>query len=348
MISTAPGGDTRDHISRANDYWFRTMCRAMLYSTDLKTWESVDLPAASTMAQGRDNSSYNAIGSVHYYDGQYVCCACILGDYDSSLNLNLALLSAASPAGPWTIQKIRNPPGMANNLNDNGGHNYPDYDILRGNGVYVICATNKYITNDGTDGLMTSTDMQTWADGATDVGKIAYNPHNGYWYGKKSGKLVRTNTPAGAWAYFGDLALNTLPAFAFSAEKIFVTSGADQYAYAGINDETFTLKTCTGIGNAQTYVGSCGGAAIYADGTWIVAGKTQIYLSDDLSNGFETISTSYGVREFAADGDLVAGAIATTATGVDIAYHDFALNAKKIPNITPDGRSYAYIKALEE
>ena len=60
-------------------------------------------------------------------------------------------------------------------------------------------------------------------------------------------------------------------------------------------------------------------------------------------------STTYNVAGLAIGGNVVAGIVDTSSDEqIKILRRDFSYSAKRIPNITPDGRSYAYIKALEE
>ena len=61
------------------------------------------------------------------------------------------------------------------------------------------------------------------------------------------------------------------------------------------------------------------------------------------------IETNYDITGFAINGNIVAGIVDTSLDEqIKILKRDFSYSAKRIPNITPDGRSYAYIKALEE
>ena len=61
------------------------------------------------------------------------------------------------------------------------------------------------------------------------------------------------------------------------------------------------------------------------------------------------VETEYDITGFGINGSVVAGIVDTTEdVQIKILKRDFSYSAKRIPNITPDGRSYAYIKALEE
>ena len=61
------------------------------------------------------------------------------------------------------------------------------------------------------------------------------------------------------------------------------------------------------------------------------------------------VETEYDITGFGINGSVVAGIVDTTEdVQIKILKRDFSYSAKRIPRITPDGRSYAYIKALEE
>ena len=55
------------------------------------------------------------------------------------------------------------------------------------------------------------------------------------------------------------------------------------------------------------------------------------------------------VEMFAGNGSgIVVGSLKSSGTTTQNVYRDFTYDAKKIPTITPDSRSHAYIKAVEE
>ena len=58
---------------------------------------------------------------------------------------------------------------------------------------------------------------------------------------------------------------------------------------------------------------------------------------------------SANVNTFAGnDSGLIVGALTSQGSSSINVYRDFTYEAKKIPTITPDSRSHAYIKAVEE
>ena len=75
----------------------------------------------------------------------------------------------------------------------------------------------------------------------------------------------------------------------------------------------------------------------------------KVAISDDITTGFVFVDVGYTLSsQLAGHGTLLIGACDSTNTVMRNVYHDYASDSKKIPNITPDARSHAYIKAMEE
>ena len=77
---------------------------------------------------------------------------------------------------------------------------------------------------------------------------------------------------------------------------------------------------------------------------------TSVYVSEDITQGWDyttTLPASAGGQPAAA-GTVVRIPCSSANTAVKDILHDFAYDNKKIPTITTDTRSKAYIKALGE
>ena len=57
---------------------------------------------------------------------------------------------------------------------------------------------------------------------------------------------------------------------------------------------------------------------------------------------------SMQIQEFAYKGNAIVGAVKSGGPTISVVTRDFSSDAKKVPTIVPDSRSYAYIKAQEE
>lgn len=91
---------------------------------------------------------------------------------------------------------------------------------------------------------------------------------------------------------------------------------------------------------------------IYSSGLYVDSADSAIHVTDDIETGWDsTISAAQTIADISpvVHDQVAALAIKSTDTSViKIIWHNFAYDNKKIPNITPDARSHAYIKALEE
>ena len=100
--------------------------------------------------------------------------------------------------------------------------------------------------------------------------------------------------------------------------------------------------------SAFNYGTACAGqiVAVYQNGT----NQRKIMIAEDIEQGWDftaTLSTAAG-NQPAAAGTIVRIPCSSNGAVVKDIMHNFAYDNKKIPNITTDARSKAYIKALEE
>lgn len=91
---------------------------------------------------------------------------------------------------------------------------------------------------------------------------------------------------------------------------------------------------------------------IYSDGLYIDSAGSAVHVTDDIETGWDsTINVEQTLADISPAIHDQVSAMAVKSTGgsvVKIIWHNFAYDNKKIPNITPDARSHAYIKSLEE
>ena len=349
----------RDHISSANGCWFRSVSTAtacVLYkSDDFESWEAVALPTDDQLRQTFGfYASYDvavcSIGPVHYYNGQYVACFSAKG-YDGSTMTFVGIMYKSSLSAAWTLKAVFP-------VRENQGSGIPapgyvnsDYDVLYGNGIYAIFSIYGILTSGSLGGTWVETRWKTINETCYYVGSPVFNPYDGYWYGispkSTNAPLVRTQNPAQQeWDKFGDVTTKytITPTILCSQNTIFVLADNDTYRYAVNGSTEFTAKTVTGLYADYYRNGVCTGNlfVLYSPT------NSKLFISDDLSSGFQSVDVSGTVRELAANGDIIAGATKSSGSTAGIVTHNFGSESKKIPNITPDGRSYAYIKALEE
>ena len=348
----------RDHISCANGCWFRSVSTAtacVLYkSDDLESWEAVELPTDDQLRQTFGfYASYDvaicSIGPVHYYNNQYVACFSAKG-YDEGTLTIVGVMYKSSLAGSWALARV-DPitedsggilaPGYANS----------DYDVLYGNGVYAIFSEYGIRTSGSPGGTWTGTSWKSINGKYYFVGSPVFNPYDNYWYGISQSSpdyyLMRTQNPAQQeWTKFGNVTTKSsaYPNILCSQNTVFVLADNDTYKYAVNGSAEFTTKTVAGLYTDYYRSGVCTGNlfVLYSPT------NSKLFISDDLSSGFQSVDVSGTVRELAANGDIIAGATKSSGSTAGIVTHNFGSDSKRIPNITPDAHSAAYIKALEE
>ena len=150
----------------------------------------------------------------------------------------------------------------------------------------------------------------------------------------------------------------TVPTVSSSGEKLDCTD----YAVSG---STIAVRYSAEIGtNVKLYRSGDGGGTfeqIYTETTsgsdhtnnlGFVADilcawdRTAIVLFDADSIAMQTVTPGTSIADkYASLGNAIA---ILSEDGSSVVYQDFTHSKKKIPNITPDSRSKAYIKALEE
>lgn len=351
--------DPKDHISNANGQWFRSVSmgddndQAVLYrSIDLVSWEVLALPTASQLrsAFGFDSGAVRieAIGPVHFYKNQYVACISVAGYYSTSWMTWIGVMYKSNLGSQWAL--VQTDPVWEDH--SSGRYDGSEYDILYGDGTYAIFSYYGILTSSSLTGEWTRTMWRTSLSGSEYyyVGAPVFNPYDGYWYGldinNTSCSLLRTKNPANpTWDTFGNgsAEYTASPYVLCSENAIFILAGNNTYKYALNGSSTFITKTAAGLAGYD-------GCGVCTNDLFVCysRGSNKIYISDDLSDGFQTVDMSMQIQEFAYKGNTIVGAVKSGGLTISVVTRDFSSDAKKVPTIVPDSRSYAYIKAQEE
>lgn len=356
-----------DTISYANSTWFRTRVQyvsqtefytaKMWYSSDdMNSWHKISVA-----------NNVHQLTPVHYYENKYVCIAIKYIPYSSGIRAHYTgyIYYASQPAGPWTIggevqQEIDSfvPGDSAEDIITDGTKYYLVEKEQYGMTSSLSLFPPAWQTSDFGGGTSSGSDSNT-------VENIAYNEADGYFYGAKgtykyssANQLARTRTPDdyNSWQVIyseqGDYI-----GIAVEGNLILALgkgTAPRNYVYSVDGGKTFktaSLTTEPNVSPQRDWVKIVGGIAVLSTRTVVQEADSapKLLYTDDLTQGFLSIDAPTDVNTFAGNGSgLIVGALKSQgASSVNI-YRDFTYDAKKIPTITPDSRSHAYIKAVEE
>ena len=304
---------------------------------------------------------------IHYYENKYVCIAIKYVPYSSGIRAHYTgyIYYASQPAGPWTIggevqQEIDSfvPGDSAEDIITDGTKYYLVEKEQYGMTSSLSLFPPAWQTSDFGGGTSSGSDSNT-------VENIAYNEADGYFYGAKgthkyssANQLARTRTPDdyNSWQVIyseqGDYI-----GIAVEGNLILALgkgTAPRNYVYSVDGGKTFktaSLTTKPNVSPQRDWVKIVGGIAVLSTRTVVQEADSapKLLYTDDLTQGFLSIDAPTDVNTFAGNGSgLIVGALKSQgASSVNI-YRDFTYDAKKIPTITPDSRSHAYIKAVEE
>lgn len=356
-----------DTISYANSTWFRTRVQyvsqmefytaKMWYSSDdMNSWHKISVA-----------NNVHQLTPVHYYENKYVCIAIKYIPYSSGIRAHYTgyIYYASQPAGPWTIggevqQEIDSfvPGDSAEDIITDGTKYYLVEKEQYGMTSSLSLFPPAWQTSDFGGGTSSGSDSNT-------VENIAYNEADGYFYGAKgthkyssANQLARTRTPDdyNSWQVIyseqGDYI-----GIAVEGNLILALgkgTAPRNYVYSVDGGKTFktaSLTTEPNVSPQRDWVKIVGGIAVLSTRTVVQEADSapKLLYTDDLTQEFLSIDAPTDVNTFAGNGSgLIVGALKSQgASSVNI-YRDFTYDAKKIPTITPDSRSHAYIKAVEE
>ena len=339
MIGTHPS------ISCANGHWFIAASKDA-YSLKIAVSDDLETFTVASIANvGATFANIVGCSPVRYYDGKY-----IFAYYTSngSSYHYIYVISASSPTGPWTVAA-----GRKVSAKESGSGWIPG-DVLIYDGVYYvmhpirasITQIRKYmyassLTGSWTDMVMSDSHFNALAQDA-DYGPIYARRNRESIMDKFSGLI---NDPVALRNAIGA----PMCGLAVSGDKIVVINNTD-VLYSLDGGDTLTGTTSLGgitygdnFRNPTAYDGNILAFALTKDAQHYIAIMTALDAAPMI------VETEYDITGFGINGSVVAGIVDTTEdVQIKILKRDFSYSAKRIPNITPDGRSYAYIKALEE
>lgn len=321
-----------DMISNANGVWFRarrTEDGVDFYTSSNGTsWTKINLPSSSY--------PYSGVGPVIYVKTKYMC---LVQSYNSYSSTNLShLMQATNPAGPWTKTDMQTAGA-------------PSWDVIRHrlfylNGVYYTFHS---------EGGSYSSDLKNWGefsrpDSNLVIADVALDESTGFFYiiyGASSAyRLIKTTAPANIddWNYIQQNSYrgNYAQIVADNNMVIVALTSDSKILYSQNGGTSFVTKNMSGAYAVENL--------IMFDGFIAGTGAGQkVAISDDITTGFVFVDVGYKLSsQLAGHGTLLIGACDSAGTVMRNVYHDYASDSKKIPNITPDARSHAYIKAMEE
>ena len=325
-----------DMISNANGVWFRarrTEDGVDFYtSANGHSWTKINIPGLSNPSR----NTYSNVGPVIFVGTKYLCLVQSYNSYSSFYNSHI--LQANNPAGPWTKTDMQT-------------EGAPSWDVIRHrlfylNGVYYTFHS---------EGGSYSSDLKNWyefsrPDSSLVIADVALDEATGYFYivygGTLASRLIKTTAPANvsSWNYIQQDAFRGSDAQVVADNNLVIVAFTydGKVLYSQNGGTSFVTKNMSGayaVSNLIVFDGFIAGTD---------AGQ-KVAISDDITTGFVFVDVDYALSpQLAGHGTLLMGACDSANTVIRNVYHDYASDSKKIPNITPDARSHAYIKAMEE
>lgn len=374
--SVGTGGDA---ISYENGHWFRTYRDAtsahILVSDDGETWLEWPIPQNFWTDSTILTSRIVAANAVKYYNNQYVCSVLALCATTSGTEYSWGVLFAREVFNAFQIDS----PGVfdwydSDRVEDFTGTRadiYWDgrYFFIVGieDDPYASIALFRY-TDQLTAKTRPATSSETsWTAGSQLPGHALRKilvPAAG------DGIFVVTIRPSGSsvdnsygWlSYFQgvtasrlDKDLNTLkPSDSIEYEAFFEVNN-DVYLYYTLDrSEYYRCKITVGstldVSTSRITEGDRIQYAISCSDQVVGVYDSTVKVAEDIEQGWDfsaSLPKAIGNYPVAA-GTIVRLPYKSQGTIVQDGVHDFAYDNKKIPVITPDSRSKAYIKALEE
>lgn len=335
MIGTHPS------ISYANGHWFIVAKSGNNYSLKVATSDNLETFTVANISNvGTTQTTVVGCSKVHYYDGKYV-----FAYYTTSGSHRVCVIYATSPNGPWKVAVNKSLSALGSYISWEPGE-----VLIYGGTYYVMHPRYSHIQKQM---YIWASDLSgNWDDGSIKqeyVGSFVQDAEYGPIYASKNAGAMQKfmglgSTPTALPAHFGYPG----PGLAASGSKIVVVEG-NQISYSLDGGQTIAGTTALG----GTYISSVRNTAVYNGNILAVALKNSeghyIAVTSALDTAPIIMETDYDITGVAINGNIVAGIVDTSSDAqVKILKRDFSYSAKRIPRITPDGRSYAYIKALEE
>lgn len=367
------GGDA---LSYENGHWFRTYRDAtsahILVSDDGETWTEWAMPQNFWLNSTILSTRVVAAHAVKYCGGMYVCSVLVLCAKSSEVSYYRGVLFASDVFGQFRIDapdrqvwynsysKIADDfAGTTNDVYWDGqrffvlGTQQDSY-----NRYAVIRYTNQLTSKSGP----AESDDQAWTGGG-----LTNDIPLGMYVRKTDGMIMILCMYGSGTEYSTNVYYTKNVAGNLSKVSITGTERADEkfgnfvefngavyicdidygrtYKITGADALTSALMSDVSAFNYGTV---CAGqiVAVYQH----VTNQKKIKITEDIEQGWDytvPLSTAAGNQPVAA-GTIVRIPCSSNGAVVKDIMHNFAYDNKKIPNITTDARSKAYIKALEE
>lgn len=364
-----------------------TAYRAKLfYSTDLQNWTEWEIAPFPNLESGVTHYAAS-LNRMHYYNGMWVCAAWVCDKYVQIINgigqgTSFGVLFSSTLGGPFSLDL------RYNGLRELWGktEHYLDSatDIYWCDNNYVLPNVGDYDQYIGyKTQLQQNYDGSTWnsirGPGNESIISVAQDPasklyylglsvsasnSNGDYYTTthmyRLASLIQPNqanyislhdvgvmdTRSGNYTTRGGTTVDRMIADSEGILFRGMTSWSS-YTFAGIRCASGTTQLQKLPSGAAVWVNM-----IYSSGLYVDSADSAIHVTDDIETGWDsTISAAQTIADISpvVHDQVAALAIKSTDTSVvKIIWHNFAYDNKKIPSITPDARSHAYIKALEE
>ncbi len=351
---------THPSISYVNGHWF-FVAKSGETAAKLKITTSDDLITFSTATVTITGAYFSTVvgcSQVHFYDGKYM----FVYYLTNNAKHRFYIYYATSPTGPWKYAELWD--GTTNggitaatggsgdwipgDIYIYGGIYYVMHPLRSGSSSVTTTAVHRYLYAESFEKLVSGKALQSVIMDTSYYNSFVQDTGDAMIYAQKGSTLRKF---AGLNASPIDLAATLVApvcGFAVKSEKIVSVNGTSiSYSLDGGD----TLAGTTALGG--TYDSNARNTAAY-DGSILAFALTKneqhyIAVTSALDVAPMIVETDYDITGFGINGSVVAGIVDTTEDQqIKILKRDFAYSAKRIPKITPDGRSYAYIKALEE
>lgn len=361
LLPTTSGNPDTVALSYANGYWFYTVDAHLYYSPDLISW--TDITPSDLAKYGAAALTLTRLFSMHYNQGLYVCAArvstnngikymCLYSDQLQHTGWKLSYILTKPDYGPVVIYE------PCINLIIAEGTYYFSYYAYAGS--YYGADYNEWHYVYHTTTLTETISETSWTEGnnvSSNIYPVLYDAVSKYFYGDKhqyvgSGTFqgisrTRTLLSANAWS---DL---TLPSAA--ADVTGYAVAANDIAIATFSSSKSQIYRSTDMGASYVSLLSTElqdkffGEVCLLSGilcAWSGNDPKYIYMFNSGSADAQTVMSDVSIRDVFAHS---ASAIAICSSDLtSIVHQDFTHSKKKLPSISPDSRSKAYIKALEE
>lgn len=375
-------------ISYANGLWFRScsiqnsttnLIEAKLYySQDLNTWSEWPVQADPNASYAAGSYAIAIMHKMHYYNGQWVCTAWLyIKPSTGDPHQRLVVLVASTLGGVFNIDPVYEVDTI---FWGNSTHPLSSLtDVYYVGGYYIVPSTimihYRSTLNAASDIMSDSTWLQTenLADSvhsAFYLRELAYDSSQNLFYivyqNAYSISSTRYYTDISTVRDITSLTISTLSANVATLPPSVNTQstsstpciqhlvvdnlGAIFRATTASSEVAVRWPKATKTAVLFTNSSKSWSNMLFTGSVYVDAESQQINIAETIDGEWDaTISLQQQTAAFPVTDNNQRVAVALVSAGaVSQTSHNFAYDNKKIPNITTDSRSKAYIKALEE